>query len=479
MTARNLVVVIVAIIVFLVCHSASTEWRYGAIVGRAMTTIEDKALERIGRRELFYAAMDGMMKQLDEHSAFVNDQRFPKLEEHLNQQFGGVGILMEKNTKTGDIFVLSPIRNSPAQQKGIQAGDLILEVDGKKVAGMATEAITSMVKGKMGTAVKIVTKRGSEEPKEIELTREGIAVDSVLGDSLDEKGAWSFVLREMPNIGYIRLTEFGERSTSEMREALGKINGKVDGLVLDLRSNSGGLLDSAVDICDMFLEDSDTDPIVTIKGRDGSETPKIYSPKSGLEFPKGTPIAVIINGESASAAEILAACLQDHGRAIVVGQKSFGKGTVQQIIQIDRGQCAIKLTTASYWRPSGKNIHRTRDAADDAWGVSPDDGFQVALDESAERKMLVWRRMRDYPLTTITPEYLETLAAPMETPMNSPQPTDSIMDPTPSSETPKGESDKVETKKPAEISIQEADPQLQRAIDAVMGLRKDPVASTF
>jgi carboxyl-terminal processing protease len=251
-----------------------------------------------------------------------------------------------------------------------------------------------MLKGDAGVDVTIGVKHvGSEEVEHITLTRAIIQLDTVLGDTRNVDGTWNFMLDDEKKIGYIRLTHFTRRSPEEMRKALQSLKDQgMQALILDLRYNPGGLLTAAVEISDMFIEDG---VIVSTDGRNSRER-SWYAKKFGTY--SGFPMAVLVNRLSASASEILSACLQDHDRAVVVGERSWGKGSVQNVIELEGGESALKLTTASYHRPSGKNIHRFPGATEaDEWGVSPNDGYLVSFSDSEARQYQEYRRDRDLP----------------------------------------------------------------------------------
>jgi len=231
---------------------------------------------------------------------------------------------------------------------------------------------------------------------DIPIVRAEIQVQAVMGDrrKADNPKEWEFLIDQENKIGYIRLTGFSETSAQELKDAITQLQKQgLRGLVLDLRNNPGGLLRSAVDISNMFLSEG---RIVSTKGRNQKE--EIYDVEPGKTLlPEGDcPMAVLVNRYSASASEIVSAALQDHGRAVVVGERSYGKGSVQNIIPMENQASALKLTTASYWRPSGKNIHRFPDAKDsDEWGVKPNDDFEVPLKDEERVGYFIWRRDRD------------------------------------------------------------------------------------
>jgi carboxyl-terminal processing protease len=228
----------------------------------------------------------------------------------------------------------------------------------------------------------------------LSLTRATIPIPSVHGDWRNPDGSWNFVLKEYPRIGYLRLLQFGEKSAAEMADALAAIDGQVDGLILDLRNNSGVLLDAAIEICDMFV--SGNGLIVSTRGRQDRLLDEHFATPE-TQFDPRLPMAVLVNRNSASASEIVAACLQDYGRAVVVGERSWGKGTVQNIVPVERGQSALKLTTASYWRPNGHNIDRHDPVAKQTgrWGVEPDPGLAIELTEEMIFDIRRQRNRRD------------------------------------------------------------------------------------
>jgi carboxyl-terminal processing protease len=252
--------------------------------------------------------------------------------------------------------------------------------------------VSIRLRGRPGTSVNLRVQHTDELEQEMVITREIISVESVKGDFRDEDDHWHYILESDPRIGLIRLVNFGEHTEDELQKALSSINGEVDGLIIDLRDNSGGLLTAAVQACDLFLDDG---VIVTTRGREQTIRSR-YDASADLLVPKSLPIVILTNHYSASASEIVAACLQDHGRAVIVGERTFGKDTVQNIYPLEGGRSAIKLTVASYWRPSGRNIHRLKDDAEDKdWGVRPNPGMDVTMSEEQAKKVYHRRRLRD------------------------------------------------------------------------------------
>jgi carboxyl-terminal processing protease len=278
---------------------------------------------------------------------------------------------------------MTPLPGTPAYKAGVRAGDVILSINGKSTEGFKTQDAVEMLKGKPGEEVKItVLHLGKEETEEIPIVRDVIQLATVRGDHYLEDGHWDYMADPENKIGYIRLTNFSRRSADELREALETLKAQgMKGLIFDLRFNPGGLLSQATEISDMFVESG---KIVSTKGKNTPER-EWTATKEGTY--SGFPMAVLVNRYSASASEIVSACLQDHERAEVIGERTWGKGSVQNVIQLENGESALKLTTASYHRPSGKNIHRFPDAKEeDEWGVMPKADFLVKFsDEELEQ----------------------------------------------------------------------------------------------
>ena len=272
---------------------------------------------------------------------------------------------------------------------------MILEIDGSSTAGLELSQAVKKMKGPPGTKVTLLIRHADEEEETVKLTitRELIRTKSVLGDTQGKDGHWIYFLEQEPRIGYVRITTFGEHSVEELRQVLPFREHPIDALILDLRGNVGGLLNAAVDTCDMFI---DQGLIVSTRGREGGNREVHEANPSDTLFDKSILLVLLVDRYSASASEIVAACLKDHDRAVVVGERTWGKGTVQNVIPLERGTSALKLTTASYWRPNGKNIHRRRKATEeDDWGVRPTNGLEVKLTDKQYRQLYEQRRKRD------------------------------------------------------------------------------------
>lgn len=340
--------------------------------------IDRNYVNEIDRRDLMEAAIRGMIARLDPYSDYISPEELEEFTEAIEQEFGGVGIQVQFDPVERNIEIMSPLPGSPAYRAGLRPGDRIISVEGRAVSdftiGEEIETAISILKGEPGVTVTVSVRRvGSDQVEDISLTREIIQLDTVLGDFRNEDGTWNFMLDDEHKIGYVRLTHFTRRSSDEMRSALNSLRAQgMRGLILDLRGNPGGLLDSAIEICDMFIESG---VIVSTQGRNVEE--RTWTAKRFGTF-RDFPMAVLINRYSASASEIVSACLQDHDRAIIVGERSWGKASVQNVIELEGGDSQLKLTTAGYHRPSGENIHRDPGMSEDAqWGVMPDDGYNI------------------------------------------------------------------------------------------------------
>lgn len=393
MTLRNKRIFAVMLLLGSLCYFQARSLRQVREIAFAMDLVEQGYVEPVDRHVLYATAMKAMLGSLDRYSGFVQKEDFDRMNRIIEQQFGGVGILLEQPSANGPLRVVSPLFNTPAMRAGIQPGDAILEVDGMPTIGWDIDQAISRLTGIAGTPVRLKIERtGFTSPIELELVRAEIETESVQGDRRRDDGSWSFLLEQHPRIGYVKVDSFGSKTADECRVAIESITGKIDGLVLDLRSNPGGLLTAATDICDFFLDDG---PIVSTRGRDDWRQSTIEATK-GMLLPYRLPIAVLIDGGSASASEVVAACLQDRQRAFVVGERSFGKGSVQNIIPLEGNREAMKLTTARYYPPSGRNIDRKgNDSEETQWGVIPDPGMKVELTQIQRSQWAFLQRNRN------------------------------------------------------------------------------------
>lgn len=351
-----------------------------------------------GKRRLVEDMINGGLEHLDPHSNFINPKEYKQFTRQSKGKFGGVGIQISTDRASGQITVISPMVGTPAYEAGVLAGDMIVKIDGKSTDNMRLSEAVDLIQGDPGTKIVLtVLHEGTKQTADLEMKRAEIEVHSVLGDirKPDNPTEWDYFIDKSNKIAYIRLAAFNENTAADLRRAVEQLQQEdLHGLILDLRGNPGGLLRSAVQVSDMFLTEG---RIVSTKGRNQQE--QVYDAKEEgtLLLPASKyPMVVLINKYSASASEIVAAALQDHKRAVIIGERSYGKGSVQNIIEMENHTSALKLTTASYWRPSGKNIHRFPDAKDtDEWGVKPNAGFEVLLKDEERLEYMVYRRDRD------------------------------------------------------------------------------------
>ncbi|MBV8607032.1 MAG: S41 family peptidase [Singulisphaera sp.] len=399
MPRRNLYPIVMVAAVSLLCWQATQGAKpkdemmelYGVFVD-AVEQVEANYVRPVDRRELLESALKGMLQNLDPHSSYINTTEWKQFKRQIEGRFGGIGIQVGMDPDANRLKVIAPMVGTPAYEAGVLAGDLIMEIDGQSTEGMNPDKAVEVLTGRPGTAVKLtVLHEGTEKAETLSMTRAIIDVPSVLGDNRKSDDAWDFMLDKGNKIGYIRITSFIQNTTEELKKALDELKAEgMKALILDLRDDPGGLLGAAVEVSDLFVDEG---LIVSTKGRNTiSKTYEAEKEGTCDDF----PMVVLVNQNSASAAEIVSACLQDHNRAVVVGQRSYGKGSVQNIIDLEDGKSVLKLTVATYQRPSGKNIHRFKNAKDsDEWGVSPNPGMEVKLTTSQYASWLLARRDRD------------------------------------------------------------------------------------
>ena len=329
---------------------------------KVLDLIQRNYVEEVEGEELTTKAIEGMLRGLDPYSAYLSPERYRDLEIGTSGEFGGVG--MEVTTKNGLLEVITPIEGGPAEKAGIKPKDLIIEIEGKTTKDMVVQEAVNLLRGPKGSPVNITIEReGEPNPIKITLIRDKITIKSVKQKLLDNQ------------IGYIKLSQFLEESSQELRTALLELesqNGKdLRGVILDLRNNPGGLLGEAIEVVDEFM---DQGLIVSVRGRSEDQTREFYATKDG-NFQQ-YPIVVIVNEGSASASEVVAEALQDSKRATILGTNTFGKGSVQTIIRLEDGS-GLKLTTAKFYAPSGRSISEV--------GVTPD---VIVENDNAKDKQL-------------------------------------------------------------------------------------------
>lgn len=339
--------------------SAET-YRLLNLFGETLERTKMSYVEEVTDKKLIEAAINGMLTSLDPHSSYLDADSFNYMNEQTRGKFGGLGI--EVTMDNGLVKVVSPIDDTPAAKAGIKAGDYITNIDGETVIGLNLNEAVSKLRGKIGTKVKLSIRRANSKPIEMTIKRQEIKIQSVKSEIKED------------SVNYIRISSFTEdidkTISDSIVQAKKKLKNKFLGIVIDVRNNPGGLLDQAIAVSDLFLDKGE---IVSTRSRNESDTIKVMATEGDIA--KGLPIVVIINEGSASASEILAGALQDHHRAIILGEKSFGKGSVQTVIPLgDYG--AMRLTTARYYTPSGRSIQ--------AKGIEPDIEVKPAKVEELE-----------------------------------------------------------------------------------------------
>lgn len=339
------------------------------LFGDVFERVRNQYVEEKEDKELIENALNGMLSALDPHSSYLPPKNYEDMQVETRGQFGGLGI--EVTMENGLVKVVAPIDDTPASEAGVEAGDLIVEIDGEAVMGLTLSEAVEKMRGLVGTDIDVVIRRGDAEIIELTLTRDVIKIQSVRS-------------REEGNAAYVRITTFNQNTSSGLEKAIKKLSKDIgednlSGLILDLRNNPGGLLNQAIAVSDAFLDKGE---IVSTRGRHERDTKRDNASTGDLL--KGKPIVVLVNGGSASASEIVAGALQDHKRAIILGTKTFGKGSVQTVMPLP-GNGAMRLTTARYYTPSGRSIQ--------AKGIEPD-----IIVEPAKIEEIEVRRVRESDL---------------------------------------------------------------------------------
>ena len=329
--------------------TTSDTYRQLDLFGEVFERVRADYVENVTDEQLVEAAINGMLSALDPHSSYMNAKNFGEMEVQVRGEFGGLGI--EVTMENGTVKIVSPIDDTPAAKAGIKPGDLILAIDGDAVMGMSLNDAVTKMRGPIDSEIKLTLQRGTAKPFDVKLKRAEIKIQSVK------------YRMEGKDIGYIRVSSFNEQTDAGMHAAFDAFHhaagNKLTGVVLDLRNNPGGLLDQAIAVSNDFIPRGE---IVSTRGRHPEDAQR-YDAKPSNDISNGVPVVVLINGGSASASEIVAGALQDHHRGVLLGTRSFGKGSVQTIIQLP-GHGAIRLTTARYYTPSGRSIQ--------ARGIDPD-----------------------------------------------------------------------------------------------------------
>ena len=367
-----------------------TDYELYRVLVDALDQVDRNYVTEVDRRAMIEAAIRGVLGKLDPYSSYMGPDEVQQFRTNLAGEFGGIGIQIAVDD--GQLKVLSPMFDTPAYRAGLLAGDRILEIDGRSTDGISIDEAVKRLQGNIGESVTLtVGHPGKDVAEKIKITREKIHLETLLGDRRGSDGAWEFMFDPKQRIGYVRLTAFSFDTAAKLKNILEKLQAeKMRGLILDLRFNPGGLLNGAIEVSDFFVAEG---RIVSTKGRNSPE--RTWDAHKEGTF-TGFSMVVLVNRYSASASEIVAACLQDHSRAVVIGERTWGKGSVQNVIELEDGRSILKLTTAAYRRPNGKNIHRFPDAKPtDEWGVMPDKGFDIELDDDELLALIENRRDRD------------------------------------------------------------------------------------
>ena len=357
---KNILIILIAILLNNIntAYSQNMDKLYQKIdlFSEVLEKIQDEYIDEVDQAEIMDSAINGILQSLDPYSAYMNPQIFEEMQTETSGKFGGLGI--EVSMEAGVVKVISPIDDTPASRAGIKSGDYIVKINDEQVQGKTLMEAVHMMRGSVGSSIELTARRkGLKKAKIFKIIREIIEIRSVVSKVIDNE------------IGYLRLRAFNENSSDQLKNEISKLekNKELVGYIFDLRNNPGGLLSQAVKISDFFLNDGE---IVSTKGRKSRENRKFFAKKG--DRIKGKPLIVLINNGSASAAEIVAGALQDQKRAVLLGETTYGKGSVQSIIQL-RNRGAIRLTISKYYLPSGKSISEV--------GVSPDIKVEEEGDE--------------------------------------------------------------------------------------------------
>jgi len=342
--------------------------------------VANNYVEPIDEEKLQLGSINGMMGELDPYSIYVPAAKEKEFENMLEGSFEGVGIELSQQ-EDGDIQVVSPIPDSPALKAGVMAGDIILKVNGTDIKGEKISDVQKLIKGPLGSDVKLTVRHVDGSEKELTMQRQQIVLPTIMGYRRDAGDKWDFWVSKNPKIAYIRITQFTSDTYTELKKAMDQVlpNG-MEGLVLDLRFNPGGRLDQAKAVVNLFISKG---TIVVTRGLHRAE--EIATASADKALPREFPMIVLVNEHSASAAEIVAGSLKDNQRALIVGTRSFGKGSVQEIIPMQEDGGELKLTVAYYYLPSGRLVHRKKGATD--WGVDPQ--VSIPMSEEQEQKVLL------------------------------------------------------------------------------------------
>lgn len=339
--------------------------------------ISGNYVKPVDPEKLRAAAINGMLEELDPFTVYVPASKQEDFDRLLEGTFKGVGVQLNQ-LDNGDIEVVTPVDGSPAFKAGVMAGDVILKVNDQSVAGLRMSEAIKQIAGPLGSEVKLTVRRATGETLDLSMTREEIVIPTVRGWARNPDNTWDWYVRDDPRIAYLRVTQFTPETYDAAKAALEQLlRENVGGVVMDLRFNPGGRLDQALKLIDLLLESG------TMLSTKGSHRPEQFAYARAEDTLPRFPLIVLVNEHSASASEIVAGSLMDNRRALVVGQRTYGKGSVQEVVPLEQDGGELKMTVAYYYLPSGRRVHREKDATD--WGVEPN--IVVEMDEQAQIKL--------------------------------------------------------------------------------------------
>jgi carboxyl-terminal processing protease len=348
--------------------------------------VADNYVDPVDESKLSEGAIDGMLGELDPFSVYIPPARQEDFDRMLEGSFKGVGIELNPR-EDGQVEVVTPIDGSPAFKAGVEAGDIILKVNGSSIEGLKVPDLIKKIGGPVGTQVTLTVRHATGDEATLSMTRDEIIVPTIKGYARKQDNTWDFYVCDNPKIAYVQVTQFTDKTYEDLRAALTRLQSEgMKGLILDLRWNPGGRLDQAEQIINMLVPAGRT--IVVTKGR---SRPEHREMSDGKDVLPNFPMIVLVNEHSASASEIVSGSLMDNRRAVVVGERSYGKGSVQELIPLDEKGGELKLTVAYYYLPSGRLVHRRKDATD--WGVLPQ--IYVPMDEATEEKVFNERKEQE------------------------------------------------------------------------------------
>jgi carboxyl-terminal processing protease len=416
MPKRNLVLLCLLSLACLLAWAARDRGGRSRLYGEVTRQVGRMYLEQVDDEALFHGAMEGLFNRLDGQSAFVAGHREKDPADESAAEFAGVGLELTCEVPDRFLTVTTPLVGSPAWRAGLAAGDRILLIDGRPTREMRFKEAVAALRGPAGSKVTVdiappandVAETFDDEghltaTRSLTLERTLMRAETVGGDRRRADGSWEWLVEGEEGVALVRIGRFGPQTIGDLDRAIEEIGagGPPAGLILDLRGNPGGSLAVAIDVCDRFLDEG---VIVSTRRRPAVGTRPLPGTTEPLDVRRATPgaalrevpMAVLVDGATASAGEIVAACLQDHGRALIVGSRTFGKGTVQSTVPLSDGRSHLRLTTSEYLRPSLATIHRHPDHSDeDSWGVSPDRGFEIAPTGATLEAVRGWRMRRD------------------------------------------------------------------------------------